>query len=119
VVEGVSYSQQDGLEIIENLGVPVNSVRASGGGANSPFWRQILADVFNKPVVTLESQEGSAYGAALLGMVATGAFSSVPEACRVAVREVDTVLPRAGAVSVYASGHKTYQKLYPVLRSAI
>jgi len=119
VVEGVSYSQQDGLEIIEGLGVPVNSVRASGGGANSPFWRQILADVFDKPVVTLASQEGSAYGAALLGMVATGVFSSVPEACRAAVREVETVMPRAASVAVYASGHKSYQKLYPALRAVL
>ncbi len=119
VVEGVSYSQKDGLEIIEGLGVPVNSVRASGGGANSPFWRQILADVFAKPVVTLESQEGSAYGAALLGMVATGAFGSVPEACRAAVRETATVMPEAGAVAVYAAAHKVYQSLYPALRAVM
>ena len=119
LVEGVSYSQQDGLEIIEELGVPVHSVRASGGGANSPFWRQILADVFDKPVVTLASQEGSAYGAALLGMVATGVFSSVPEACQQTVREIESVTPNPAAVAVYASGHTAYQRLYPALRAAM
>ncbi len=75
VIEGVSYSQKDALEIIQGLGAPVKSVQASGGGARSPFWRQILADVFRKPVVSLASQEGSAQGAALLAMVGTGAFS--------------------------------------------
>ena len=81
VVEGVSYSQKDCLEIIEKLGVGVSVVRASGGGARSPLWRQILADVFSKPVVRLTTQEGSAYGAALLAMVGTGEFATVPEAC--------------------------------------
>jgi len=119
LVEGVSYSQQDGLQIIEELGVPVESVRASGGGAQSFFWRQILADVFDKRVVTLESQEGSAYGAALLGMVATGAFASVPEACRATVREVASVTPKPGDVPIYRAGHRTYQRLYPALRAAM
>jgi len=119
LIEGVSYSQRDGLDIIEELGVPVKSVRASGGGANSPFWRQILADVFGKRVVTLASQEGSAYGAALLGMVATGVYSSVPEACRATVREVESVEPREAEAALYRRGHKIYQSLYPVMRAAL
>src|SRR5271157_3037359 len=72
LLEGVSYSQKDCLDIIEELGVPVNSVRASGGGARSAFWRQLLAGILNKRVVTLETQEGSAYGAALLALAGTG-----------------------------------------------
>jgi xylulokinase len=116
VVEGVSYSQKDGLDIVEQLGVPVSSVRASGGGARSPFWRQILADIFRKPVATLASQEGSAYGAALLAMVGTGEFASVPEACRATIREAESVMPRAAESQIYAEGHQTYQSLYPALR---
>lgn len=116
VVEGVSYSQKDCLGIIEQLGVPVSSVRLSGGGARSPFWRQILADVFGKPVVTLENQEGSAYGAALLAMVGTDEFSTVPEACRATIRETERVLPRAGESKTYAAGYETYRALYPALR---
>ncbi len=119
VIEGVSYSQRDCLNIIEELGVKVNSARASGGGAKSPFWRQVLADILNKPVVTLETQEGSAFGAAVLAMTGTGAFSSVPEACRAVVREVSSIQPSPADAGLYARGHRTYQALYPALKSAL
>ena len=116
LIEGVTYSQKDCLDIVEQLGVPVASVRVSGGGAKSPVWRQILADTFAKPVVTLASQEGSAYGAALLAMTGTGAFASVTEACAAVIREVARVDPHGTAVETYARGHKVYQSLYPALR---
>ncbi len=116
VVEGVSYSQKDSLELVEGLGVPADSVRASGGGARSTFWRQTLADVFEKRVARLANQEGSAYGAALLAMVGTGAFSSVPEACRAAIREVDSLMPRESESLTYRKGYKIYRSLYPALR---
>jgi xylulokinase len=119
LIEGVCYSQRDGLDIIEGLGIDVESVRASGGGANSPFWRQLLADILGKRVVTLASQEGSAYGAALLGMVGTGEYSSVPEACGAVIREVESIQPKADAAAIYRSGHATYQSLYPALRSVL
>jgi xylulokinase len=116
LIEGVSYSQKDCLDIIEQLGVAVKSVRLSGGGARSPFWRRLLADIFGKPVVTLETQEGSAFGAALLALVGTGEYASVPEVCRVAIREVETVEPEADHSRDYAERHAIYQSLYPVLR---
>jgi xylulokinase len=116
VVEGVSYSQKDCLNIVEQLGVPVLSVRAAGGGARSPFWRQILADVFAERIARLQNQEGSAYGAALLAMVGTGEFSDVPEACEATIREADSVMPRAAESQTYASGYETYRALYPALR---
>src|SRR5258708_30858484 len=75
LIEGVSFSQKDCLDIIEQLDVPISSVRVSGGGARSPFWRRLLAKILGKPVVTLETQAGSAYGAALLAMVWTGGFA--------------------------------------------
>ncbi|HXS98697.1 MAG TPA: xylulokinase [Candidatus Limnocylindrales bacterium] len=118
VLEGVSYSQQDCLEIIESLGVAVRSVRASGGGAQSPFWRQMLASIFDKPVVTLESQEGSAYGAALLALAGTGEYASVPEVCRAAIRETATVAPVPSDAAFYKRGHRLYQSLYPALQPA-
>jgi xylulokinase len=116
VIEGVCYSQKDGLDIIEGMGVPVNSVRISGGGAASPFWRQVLADVLNKCVVMLESQEGSAYGAAVLALVGTGAFASVPEACRAMIREVSSDLPRPAEAATYRKMHRIYQEIYPALK---
>ncbi len=116
LIEGVSYSQKDGLELIEKLGAKVASVRVSGGGAQSAFWRQMLANVFNKRVVTLATTEGSAYGAALLAMVGTAAYSSVTEACRAVVREVETMEPQPEIAAAYAEGYEVYRSLYPALR---
>ncbi|HTM52165.1 MAG TPA: xylulokinase [Bryobacteraceae bacterium] len=116
LIEGVSYSQRDCLDIIEQLGVRVASVRLSGGGARSAFWRGLLADILGKPVVTLETQEGSAYGASLLAMVATGEFASVKDVCRAAVREVETSEPDAARSREYGERHAVYQSLYPALK---
>ena len=116
LLEGVSYSQKDGLKIIEGMGVPVESVRVSGGGARSPFWRQMLADIFGKPVVVLETEEGSAYGAALLAMLGTGVYSSARELCRAAIREIESISPRPGPRETYAQGYRIYQSLYPALQ---
>jgi xylulokinase len=119
LIEGVSYSQRDCIDIVESLGVPIASVRASGGGAKSPFWRQILADVFDKPVVTLASQEGSALGAALLAMVGTEEYATVPEACAAVIREEARVEPNPAVTSEYSRGHKVYQALYPAIRPVL
>ena len=116
LLEGVSYSQKDCLDIIEQMGVTLESVRVSGGGARSPFWRQMLADVFAKRVVTLATQEGSAYGAALLALVGTGVYSSAAEVCSAAIREVESVSPRPQEARLYAAGHCVYQSLYPALK---
>jgi xylulokinase len=116
IVEGVSYSQKDCLEIIEGMRVPVEAVRVSGGGGQSAFWRQVLADVLGKRVTVLQSQEGSAYGAALLAMVGTRAYGSVPEACKAAIREMSSVEPRTHESQIYARGYQVYRALYPTLR---
>lgn len=116
LIEGVSYSQKDCLDIIQQLGVAVHSVRVSGGGGQSAFWRQVLASVLQKPVVTLETQEGSAYGAAMLAMVGTGAYASVPEVCRNVIRETASIAPRAGESELYETGHSIYRAIYPALK---
>ena len=116
VIEGVSYSQRDCLEIVEGLGVAVNSVRASGGGARSAFWRGLLASILEKRVVTLETQEGSAYGAALLALAGSGEYGSVLEVCRVAIRETESVSPDPTDASFYRRAHPVYQSLYPALK---
>jgi len=114
VLEGVAYSQKDCLEIIEKTGVPVSKVRLSGGGAKSPFWRQMFADVFNRPVTTLETQEGSAYGAALLALA--GERGGVEQVCASAIRETTKAGPDSTASEFYTRGHKTYQAIYPALK---
>ncbi|HUK18258.1 MAG TPA: xylulokinase [Bryobacteraceae bacterium] len=116
VIEGVSYSQRDCLDIIQSLGVAVNSVRASGGGAKSEFWRGLLAAILGKRVVTLETQEGSAYGAALLALAGTGEYAGVPEVCRAAIRETASVSPLDADVAFYRAAHRVYQSLYPALK---
>jgi xylulokinase len=101
LIEGVSFSLKDCLDIVSTLGVEIESVRVSGGGARSKFWRQLLADIFNKRVVTLETQEGSAYGAALLAM---------PQ--QPVIREVESVEPQKD----YSKKHEIYKSLYPALK---
>ena len=117
VLEGVAFSQKDCLDIIEEMGAKVGSVRLSGGGARSALWRQMFADVFGKRVATLETEEGSAYGAALLSMVGTRQYGSVLEVCRATVREAASLEPRPGEAATYARAHKVYQSLYPALKA--
>ena len=116
VIEGVSYSQKDCLEIIEQLGVEATTVHLSGGGSRSLFWCQVLADVFGKRVARMETQEGSAYGAALLAMVGTGEYASVPEACDAVLRETDSLNPRPIESELYENSNRRYQSLYPALK---
>jgi xylulokinase len=116
VIEGVCFSQKDGLDIIEGMGVGIESVRLSGGGARSAFWRQLMADVMNKRVVILDTQEGSAYGAALLAVTGTGAYGSIEECCRVAVHEASEVAPRITDAEAYSKMHRVYQAIYPALK---
>jgi xylulokinase len=118
LMEGVSYSQKDCLEVIQQMGVAVDSVRLSGGGARSTLWQQMLADIFGKPVAILENQEGSAYGAALLAMVGTGEYSSVREATKASIREVRVCEPRVEQQEIYEAGYQVYRSLYPAIKSA-
>jgi xylulokinase len=119
LLEGVSYSQKDCLDVIERMGVQPKSVRLSGGGARSPFWQQMLANIFGKPVSILENQEGSAYGAALLALVGTGEYASVRDVCKVAIREVRTFEPQPEAEKIYSEGHRRYRALYPAIKATL
>lgn len=116
VIEGVCYSQKDGLDILEGMDVKVETVRLSGGGAKSPFWRQMMADVLNKRIVTLESQEGSAFGAALLALVGTGVYNSVEQCCSAVIQEKAEVLPSPESAARYSELHRTFQAIYPALK---
>jgi xylulokinase len=116
ILEGVCYSQKDGLEIINSLGAAPEVVRLSGGGGKSPFWHQLFSDIFNVRVATLETQEGSAYGAALLALVGTGQYTSVAEVCDVAVKEVSVKDPEPAAGEFYQQRYQLYRSLYPALK---
>lgn len=118
IIEGVSFSLRDCLDVILEIGVDVHKIRASGGGARSAFWRQVLADVFARRVATLDSQEGSAYGAGLLAMAGTGGFSSVEAACAATIVELTATDPRPREGLAYSSRHEIYRTLYPTLRNS-
>ena len=116
VMEGVTYSLRDCLAIIEELGVHVKQIRASGGGAKSPFWRQMQADVLGKSVVQMAADEGPAYGVALLAAVGAGEFKDVGEACQATVRTTSETKPVSATRKKYDQAFPLYQKLYRSLR---
>lgn len=118
VLEGVAFGLRDSLEIIRAMGLAPTQVRASGGGARSALWRQILADVFNTELVTVEVTEGAAYGAALLAGVGVGAFPSVEGACDRAVRVADHTRP-GPSHERYEELYRVYVELYSRLRDAM
>jgi len=118
VIEGVTYSLRDALEIIRGLDVPVRQIRASGGGSRSPFWRQVQADVFNQKVATINSEEGPALGVALLAAVGCGEFKNIQEACAAAIRVVDETSPNKTAAKAYDRSFAVYQSLYPALKES-
>ena len=114
VIEGVSYALEQSLDLLRGTGIAVESVRLTGGGAKSPFWRQTLADVFDVPVTLQAVDEGPAYGAALLAATGSGAFASIEEAGRM-VRVAGTVEPSAEAAAVHRKGAELYAELYQAL----
>jgi len=115
IMEGVTYSLNDSLEIFEGLDIPVDQIRASGGGSRSPLWRQIQADVFGKNVVTINSEEGPAFGVALLAAVGAGEYKDITEGCRAAIKVVKTTKPDKKAQKVYEQDKQIYQGLYTSL----
>ncbi|HEU4711075.1 MAG TPA: xylulokinase [Pyrinomonadaceae bacterium] len=118
VLEGVAFGFKDMLSLMQEAGAgDVDQVRVSGGGAKSAVWRQILAEVLGTEMVTVNTTEGAAYGAALLAGVAAGAWSNVDAACAETIRVTDRISPDAKNVSRYAEMYKQYQSLYPALRT--
>ena len=112
VLEGVTYSLRDCLEIVRAMDLPVGEVRASGGGGKSAFWRQMQADVFGREVVTVNAAEGPAYGAALLAGVGTGAWASVPEACDATIAVTSRSQPDAARQAAYDRQYPLYRDVY-------
>lgn len=112
ILEGVTYSMRDSLEIIRGLGIPVRQIRASGGGSRSPLWRQIQADVFGQKVATLNAEEGPGYGVALLAAVGAGEFKNIGEACAATIRVAGETPPRREAAKFYTRAFPEYQQLY-------
>ena len=116
VLEGVAYGLRDSFLIMESMGLPIRQVRASGGGARSPLWRQIQADVTGYTHVTINVDEGPALGVALLAGVGTGVYASVEEACRATISVHSATEVDATRHEVYRQYHEVYQSLYAHLK---
>src|SRR5437667_5872689 len=116
VLEGVAFSLKDCFAIIQEQGLELEQLRATGGGAKSLLWRQILADILGVQLVTTTAEEGPAFGAALLAGVASGIYASIPQACEMTVRIVDRTEPHPELERVYARAYEKYGALYPALK---
>ncbi len=116
VIEGVSYSLLDCMEIIKDTGMNPTNVMVSGGGGKSELWRQILADMFNCKVSTNKSSEGPALGVALLAGVGTGVYKDIHEACSIAISENSVQFPKEENSLVYKRYYEIYKKIYNDLK---
>ena len=119
VLEGVAFGLRDSFDLVRALGAEPTVARVSGGGARSRLWLEILASVLGIPLERTESEEGSAFGAALLGGVAAGVFADVHEAVERCVRVGEVVEPDAGDSERYVELQERYRALYPALRSRV
>jgi xylulokinase len=115
-LEGVAFSLKDCFAIISEQGLRIDQVRATGGGAKSSLWRQIIADILGVELVITNAQEGPAFGAALLAGVASGVYSSVQQACELTIRTVEQTAPDSARMDLYARAYETYRTLYPALK---
>jgi xylulokinase len=117
VLEGVAFGLRDSFALIRSAGLgQINQVRISGGGARSALWRQILADVLDTELVTVNTTEGAAYGAALLAGVGAGVWPEVDKACESAIEILDRVEPQAKVVEQYSQVYPIYRGLYSTLK---
>jgi xylulokinase len=119
VLEGVSFGLKDSFTLIQNAGLgEITQVRASGGGTKGALWRQILASVLEAELVTVNTTEGAAYGAAILAGVGAGAWMDVSSACKTCIKITGSTQPEPSQVDAYRKAYLVYQELYPALRAS-
>ncbi len=117
VMEGVSYSLRDCVEVFREMNINVSDMMACGGGGSSPLWRSMLADLYNCPVKTVASKEGPALGVAILAAVGAGIYSSVPEACKGIIKTDKVQNPIEENVPQYEKYYQLYREIYPALKA--
>lgn len=118
IMEGVAFSLRDSIEVFRSLGAPINEIRLGGGGASSPLWRQIQADVYGQQVSTLVADEGAAYGAALIAGVGVRAWPTVDAAVGATIRINETVEPNPDNSADLERNYQRFRSLYPALKHA-
>jgi len=119
ILEGVGYGLKDGFNLLQNAGVgAIHQIRASGGGTKGILWRQILASVLGNELVSINTSEGAAFGAALLAGVGAGAWPDVKTACRETIKVTAQTLPDPHMMDVYTKTYPLYTSLYPTLKDS-
>lgn len=116
VLEGVAFGLRDSLEVARSLGIRIERTKICGGGAKSPLWKRIIANVMNLKVDVIESEEGPGYDGAILAAVGCGEFASVGEAAEKLVKVVDTVEPEPKLVEKYEERYQKFKRFYPALK---
>ncbi|MDF3001470.1 MAG: xylulokinase [Bacillota bacterium] len=119
VFEGVSFALKDSLEIAESLGIDIKRTKLCGGGAKSPVWQQILANILNIEVELLVTEEGPALGGAILAAVACGEYASVEAAARAIVKVKQTIKPQPELTEAYARKYQVFRELYPAIKGVL
>ena len=114
-MEGISFSQWECVEVFREMGVPIEDMMICGGGGRSPFWRQMLADMYGCSVSTVQSDQGGALGAAILAGVGAGIYPDLETACDALVRKKDSSEPNMAANGAYAKYFTLYKELYRTL----
>lgn len=116
ILEGVAFALRDSFEVAKQAGIPITRTKICGGGAKSPLWRKIIANVLNLPVDSIESEEGPALGAAMLAAVGCGTFESVEQAADRIVKVVGTTEPDTETAARYEDRYQRFVKLYPAMK---
>ena len=116
VLEGVAFALRDSLEVAKSLGIDLKRTKICGGGAKSPLWKKIIANVLNLKVDVIESEEGPAMGGAMLAAVACGEYASVEEIANKVVKIIDTVEPDSELVAKYENRYAQFKEIYPTCK---
>ena len=116
VLEGVVFALRDSFEVAKSLGIQIERTKICGGGAKSPLWRQMVADILNIKVDIPESEEGPAMGGAMLAAVACGEYASVEEAAQKIVKVMDTVEPIPEEAERYEKQYQKFRQIYPTVK---
>ncbi len=117
VLEGVAFAIRDSVEVARSLGITISSSKICGGGAKSPLWKQVIANILNAELECLESEQGPGMGGAMLAMVACGEYASVQEVCDKFVHVASTVKPEPELVEKYEKRYQQFKKIYPACKA--
>ena len=116
VLEGVAFALRDSLEVAKSLGIRLERTKICGGGAKSPLWKKMIANILNLKVDVIESEEGPALGGAMLAAVACGEYENVEAAAEKIVKIIDTVEPEQELVEKYEARYRQFKEIYPVCK---